>query len=647
MRSGKSTIRRLCSIAALALAAGRAWASPSDASPSFEKDVRPILLENCVSCHNPDKKKGDLDLSRFATADKAITDQEVWHDVADRLRANEMPPKKAKKHPSDDDRKTILAWIESHVAKGAEPDCTKIASDKTQKFYRGYVMSRRLTRAEYDNTIRDLVGVDFHLAGDLPEDGSGGEGFDTDGDALFTSAISMEKYLAAANKVMDAVLGEKADESEQTKAARDRILVATPADQLPARSAARRVIAHFAGLAFRRPASQEEVDHLAVLFDRARERGESYESSLRYALKAVLISPNFLFLVEPQAADEGVYRLGDYQLATRLSYFLWSSMPDEELFSLAAQNRLHEPDVLRQQVRRMIRDPRSAALGENFAQQWLALQSLGGPVRPDPKRFPEFDDELAGVERQEVAQFFNSIITGDQSLLGLIDADYTFANERLTKLYGIAGVSGTEMRRVSLPNRNRGGVLGMAAVLTSTSYPLRTSPVLRGKWVLEQLLGDHVPPPPPTAGQLPPDDHQNDGLTFRQRLEKHRSNPECASCHSRMDPLGFGLENFDAIGRWRTTQSSEPIDTSGVLPNGQTFDGPRELKDLLLKRKDDFMRNFSRKMLGYALGRGLNRFDQCVINDAMKALESNDQRPSALIETIVLSAPFQYRYAKR
>ena len=639
-------IRRLCTIVSVALAVGRAWAAPADPSPSFEKDVRPIVVENCVTCHNSDKKKGDLDLSQFATGDKALSAEEVWRDVADRMRARDMPPKKATTQPSDSDRKTILAWIDAHIAKGPESDCSKIASDKTQKFYKGYVMSRRLTRAEYDNTIRDLIGCDFHLAGALPADGSGGEGFDTDGDALFTSAISMEKYLAAANKVMNVVLPQGGDAPPQMEACRARILIATP-DQLPDRVAARRAIQHFASRAFRRPTTDAEVDRLVGLFDRIRQRGGSYEASLRDALKAVLISPNFLFLVEPQPPEEGVYRLGDYQLASRLSYFLWSSMPDEELFSLAAQERLHEPDVLRQQVRRMIRVPKSAALGQNFAQQWLVIQSLGGPVRPDAKRFPEFSDELAELEQQEVVLFFNSIITRDRSLLELIDADYTFADERLAKLYGIEGIAGQEMRRISLPNRDRGGVLGMAAVLTSTSYPLRTSPVLRGKWVLEQLLGDHVPPPPPTAGQLPPDDHQSDGLTFRQRLENHRSNPECASCHSRMDPLGFGLENFDAIGRWRTSQAEEPIDASGVLPNGEKFAGPRELKDVILKRRDDFLRNFSRKMLGYALGRGLNRFDECVINDAMKALHANDDRPSSLIETIVLSAPFQYRYAKK
>lgn len=629
------------------LAALPVCAAGANASPSFQKDVRPILAENCVVCHNPQKRKGDLDLTPFQTAETAMSSQDTWRDVADRLTAGDMPPKKAKRHPSAEQRRTILAWIDAHVAAG-DGDCTKIATDKNQRFYRGYVMSRRLTRAEYNNTIRDLIGIDFHLADDLPADGSGGEGFDTDGNALFTSAISLEKYLQAADRVMRAVLPDDPENATlQITAARDRILIARPGDKLSSRDAARKVLFHFARRAFRHPVSDAEVDRLLTLFDRRQKHGDSYDASLRYALKAALISPNFLFLVEPEPAKEGVYRLGDDQLACRLSYFLWSSMPDDELFSLAAQDRLHEKDVLKEQVRRMLRDPRSAALGENFAQEWLGIEALGGANRPDSSRFPQFDDALADAERQEVALFFDSVIRDDQSLLKLIAADYTFANDRLAQLYGIERVDGAGMRRVSLPDRSRGGVLGMAAVLTSTSYPLRTSPVLRGKWVLEQLLGERIPPPPPTAGRLPPDDRQADGLTFRQRLEKHRSNPECASCHSRMDPMGFGLENFDAIGRWRTTEAGAPIDATGVLPDGERFDGPLQLKDVLLKHKDQFLRNFSRKLLGYALGRGLDRFDQCVVKDSLKSLDANGDRPSALIDTIVLSTPFQYRYAKK
>jgi cytochrome c553 len=619
----------------------------AELSPSFEKDVRPVVVENCVACHNPDKQKGDLDLSQFATADKASADEQTWQDVAEKLRNGEMPPKRAKRRPSAEEKRTILAWIDRHIAAGT-PDCGKIATDKNTRFYRGYVMSRRLTRAEYNNTIRDLFGVDFHLTDLLPSDGAGGEGFDTDGDALFVSALSMEKYLQAADRVMTAVLPERgAMLSWDLKAARERLLIAQAGPNLSAHDAARKVLAAFIREAFRRPVDEAEVGRYLGLFDRAQARGATYDASLRLAIKGVLISPNFLFLVEPAPEQEGVYQLDDFQIASRLSYFLWSSMPDEELFTLAGQGCLHEPGVLRQQIRRMMKDPRSVALAENFATQWLGINALGDAKRPDPGRFPQFTDSLSTDERREVVLFVDSIFRDNRSLLDLLDARYTFANARLAKLYGLPGVRGPEMRKVELTDRNRGGVLTMAAVLTSTSYPLRTSPVLRGKWVLEQLLGEHVPPPPPTAGKLPPDDHQADGLTLRQRLEKHRSNPECASCHARMDPIGFGLENFDAIGRWRKTEASEPVDASGVLPDGTQFSGPQQLRGALLKRKGEFLYNFSRKLLGYGLGRSLNRFDECVIQDGVKAMQAEGDKPEPLIETIVLSTPFQYRYVKK
>jgi hypothetical protein len=671
----------------------KAASGPADFSPSFEKDVRPIILANCTGCHNPRKKKGDLDLSQFQTSEKAAADEETWMDVADRLGKKDMPPRKAKKRPNDDERKTILKWIENHVAP-VDAKCQTIETDKNVKSYRGYVMSRRLTRAEYGNTIRDLMGIDLRVEDMLPADGSGGEGFDTEGDALFVSAISLEKYLQAADLVMRTVLPDAgAPRTPEAQAAHDRLFAATETEDsklqndncklqiedwlqfafcnchfaicyasgpmslpivvddqkptAPPRNSARGIIAAFARRAFRRPVETAEIDRLMSLFDRQQQHGQPFDASLRYALKAVLISPNFLFLVEPDPAEGGVYRLGDYQIASRLSYFLWSSMPDEELFSLAAKGQLHDNDVLRRQVRRMLKDPRSIALAQNLAIQWLGITALGGANRPDSTRFPDFNESLIEAERQEVILFFNSIIHEDHSLVDLLDANYTFVNEKLAAIYGIPGIQGDEMRRVQLSDRNRGGVLGMAAMLTATSYPLRTSPVLRGKWVLEQLLGERVPPPPPTAGQLPPDDHQADGLSFRHRLELHRANPECASCHARMDPLGFGLENFDAIGRWRTRQADAPIDATGVLPNGKKFDGPRGLKDVLLGRKAQFLHNFSRKLLGYALGRGLNRFDECVIDNGVKALEADGDKPAALIERIVLSAPFQYRFAKK
>jgi hypothetical protein len=368
---------------------------------------------------------------------------------------------------------------------------------------------------------------------------------------------------------------------------------------------------------------------------------------VKLALKAVLISPHFLFLVEREPEEEGVYRLGQYELASRLAYFLWASMPDDELLELAAEERLYDEDVLRGQVRRMLADPKARGFAASFGTQWLGIGALGETVKPDPERFPEFDDQLIEAMREEAVALVETILREDRNVLELVDCDYTFVNQRLAQHYGLPLVEGDQLRRVSLEDRRRGGVLGLGAVLTTTSMPLRTSPVLRGKWVLEQLLGSQVPPPPPNAGVLPEDDKVHDGLTLRERLEAHRTKPECAACHQRMDPLGFGLECFDATGRWRHHSAGRPVDSSGELPGGETFRGPAELKEVLLARKREFLTNLSRKMLGFALGRGLSRFDDCVVKRCVEALEANDYRSSVLVEQIVLSYPFQHRYAKK
>lgn len=620
-------------------------AAPTVQADAFQFGVRAVLSEYCIGCHNAEKHKGSLDLTTFQDAAKAAQDIETWHNVASRLRNQEMPPKK-KSQPSEAQRIGILTWIDKNVAR-EEIDCSKIATDQ-QRYYRGHVMSRRLTRVEYANTMRDLFGVELHAGDNLPADGSGGEGFDTDGDTLFISAISIEKYLQSADKALKIVLPDnQSGLPAEIEIARRRILVITPNARTSAREAARQDIVAFARRAFRRPVSGDEIAHCLTIYDRAALRGDAFASSLRLALKGVLISPDFLFLVETAPEAGGIFQIDDDQLAARLSYFLWSSMPDAELFQLADGHRLHEEPVLREQVHRMLRDPRSRALAEDFAVAWLGIGALGGAGRPDPVRFPAFDDQLASDMRNEAIFFFDAIVRDDRSLLDLLDADYTFLNDRLAAHYGIANITGSEMRRVQLADRNRGGVLGLGAVLTTTSYPLRTSPVLRGKWVLEAVLGEKMNPPPPTAGSLPPDDVQPDHLTFRQRLERHRSQAECASCHQRMDPIGFGLENFDPTGAWRTTEAGAPVDASGELTDGQKFSGPRELRQILLKHRDQFLRNFARKMLGYALGRGLGRYDDCVIDDAMKGLAANEYHSSILFEKIAMSIPFQHRFAAR
>ncbi|HEY1068186.1 MAG TPA: DUF1592 domain-containing protein, partial [Pirellulales bacterium] len=516
-------------------------------------------------------------------------------------------------------------------------------------FYQGVVMSRRLTRGEYNNTVRDLIGLDLRPADDFPSDGAGGEGFDTTGSTLFSSPILVEKYLQATDKIARAAIpnDDEKDVSPERIAAKNRIVIATPGDSLPPREAAKQSLTPFVERAFRRPIAAEDVEKFLPLFDRAFARGDGYTASLRLAVKGVLMSPQFLFLVEPEAEKDGIARLGPYQLAQRMSYFLWSSMPDEQLLSTAASGAIYDTSVLLEQMRRMLRDPKARALGDNFAMQWLGLGGVGGGVRPDPEKFPEFTNELAASMREEAVLLFASIMQEDRPLLDIIDAKYTFVDERLAGLYGLANVQGPQMRKVELADANRGGVLGMAAMHTVTSYPLRTSPVLRGRWVLEELLGSRVPPPPPGVPALEEKGEEIAHQTLRQRLEKHRTKAECASCHDRMDPLGFGLEVFDPIGRLRTQDAGQPIDSAGKLPSGETFSGPAELKKVLLKRKNEFVKRLTRKMLGYALGRELNRFDDCVVEEAMKSLQAREYKSSALVETIILSYPFQYRFTKK
>lgn len=624
-------------LATLILGVDLALAARPVQDEGFEQQVRPVLQQYCFECHQGAEPQAGLDFDKFKTEAEALAAPEVWDKVWQRMNKFEMPPE-GSPEVRDIHRAPLMGWIEAN--RKPTDDCTKLASDDTMQWYGGIVMSRRLTRSEYNHSIRDLVGLDLRPADAFPADGSGGEGFDNVGGTLFLSPVQLEKYLTAASAVLDAALA--------SDAARQQILFAAPDSGRTPRQAARVIVAEFARRAFRRPVEDEEVERLMTMFDRAAARGDDFPAAVKLALQAVLISPHFLFLSEPEPEAAGVYRLNHYQIAARLAYFLWASTPDDELLKLAAEERLHDDDVLRAQVRRMLADPKSHGFAESFATQWLAIGALGVSVRPDSQRFPQFDDALATDMRAEAVALVETIFREDRSLLELLDCDYALINSRLAAHYGLPPVEGDELRRVPLEDGRRGGVLGLGAVLTSTSYPLRTSPVIRGKWVLEVLLGSPVPPPPPNAGKLPDDDRTvARDLTFRQQLEAHRTQPECAACHARMDPLGFGLENFDAIGRWRHHQNGLPVNSSGQLPSGETFNGPDQLKQVLLARKDEFIRNLTRKLLGYSLGRGLNKFDECVITHGMEALAANDYRPSALIETIVLSYPFQHRFARK
>ncbi len=632
-------------VVAIACSAMVAGTLRAELAEDYAKEIRPLMVEKCYDCHNAEKTKGDLNLERFATLGQIAEERDLWEQVLEKVQAYEMPPKKSGEL-NYSQFQTMMKFLRA-LPKPDQPDCDKLASDGTANFYRGYVMSRRLNRAEYLNTIRDLVGVDIgaELADLLPADGGGGEGFDTTGDTLFVSSIHIEKYLAAADQALDAVLPDhQRGQSRELRATRGQILFEEPGWFDNAEPPAREVIGGFARRAWRRPVTADELDRLMELFRRADQRGDQYAASVRLALKGILISPHFLFLAEPEPAAAGIQRLADVPLASKLSYFLWSSLPDEELLSLAEAGRLSDPIVYRAQIARMLKDPKAQALGERFALQWLDLDRLGGEVTPDATRYPEFDAELAAAMKREVADYFNHLVREDRSLLELLDSNYTFANARLAGLYGLPGVTGDALQRVELADASRGGLLGMAAVHSLTSYPLRTSPVLRGRWILESLLGDKIPPPPPDVPALDEEAAVTHGLSLREQLEQHRLKAECAACHDKMDPLGFGLENFDNLGRWRTELSGQPLDTRGTLPTGESYDGVAGLKGVLLARKDKILRHLARKMTGFAFGRELNKFDNCVIDDAMKALEHNGFRASSLIETIATSYPFQHRF---
>ena len=777
-------VRLVICIVVVALAGGCRKASQTANAPAagatshadFAKDVRPVLSEYCFSCHNDQKHKGDVVLEKFADEETVLADRATWEKVLKNVRGRQMPPEE-KPQPAEDKRQLVANWIESKLF---SVDC-----DYPDP---GRVTIRRLNRVEYNNTIRDLVGVDFHPADDFPADDVG-YGFDNIGDVLSMPPVLLEKYLTAAEHILDEAiitptskprakqfaanelsgtakggaytsrvraitnrgdifvnyksatpgeytvrmrafqqaagnepakmalrLGDAEVKTFDVSAKEDgpaifetTVKVEAGANRLavgfmnpgtvtnfdkppkdkpnqkpnarvrtrrlmveyvevieptntsrtlpeshkrifvcqPGRgnkeSCAREVISNFAHRAFRRPVKPGELDRVMNIFQLTQKEGEGFERGIQVALQAVLVSPHFLFRGEimPEPNNpKSIQAINDFALASRLSYFLWSSMPDEELFYLAERGELRRPGVIDEQVKRMLRNPKAKSLVENFTGQWLQLRNLT-KVTPDTNTFANFNDELRADMQTETESFFAAIMREDRSILDFIDGRYTFVNERLAEHYGIAGVRGGEFQRVAFRDKARGGVLTHAAILTITSNPTRTSPVKRGKWVLDNLLGTPPPPPPPDVPDLK-DGKELTG-TLRQKMEQHRANPNCASCHERMDPIGFGLENFNGIGAWRAKDGDFALDTSGKLPNGMKFNGPAELRKILHAQKDLFAHCLTEKMLTYALGRGLEYYDRCAVDKITTALANKDYKFSVLMTEIVKSAPFQMR----
>jgi hypothetical protein len=724
----------------------------------FAKDIGPLFAKYCLECHTGKESDGKLAIDSLDPKG-GVKLRKSWQKVRDNLASAIMPPADSTQ-PSPEERKRMLAWL----------DTQPLRLDCSGPVHPGRVTIRRLNRYEYNNTIRDLCGVDFKPADDFPNDDVG-YGFDNIGDVLSLPPILLEKYLAAAETISQRAILTFDEHSAQTKREKGRMLasqgeialesdfphagqysfraraaadqagpekakmqfklddkelkvfettnrrsgdfrnydfklelpagrhkfaaafindyyqpnaedrklrgdrnlnidhieVAGPIgvkpDQLPAshtmivfvepskdkspEDCAREIFKRFASRAYRRPATTQEVDRLMQLFALAKGDGEKFERCIQLGVEAMLVSPNFLFRVEqePGANDPGGIRiLNEYELATRLSYFLWSSQPDGDLFHLAFTGKLREN--LDAQVQRMLKDPKSDALVQNFAGQWLQLRSLD-VITPDPKRFPQWDKELREAMRKETESFFAYIVREDRSVMEFIDSDYTFVNERLAKHYGLTGVAGAEFQKVSIPADQRGGLLGQASILTVTSNPNRTSPVKRGKWVLENLLAAPPPPAPPNVPALEETRRRDENGSLRQRLEQHRANPACASCHKLMDPLGFGLENYDAIGAWRTEDGKSAIDSTGILPSGDEFKGVRDLRTVLKKRDNEFRLCLAEKLMTYALGRGLELDDQCTLRAIADDLSRHENKFSALVLAIVHSDQFQKRASVR
>jgi cytochrome c553 len=728
----------------------------ANATDEFARAIRPVLAQNCVPCHSSANAKGPANFLTAQSAKDVESRRGLFRNVAAQLRNRTMPPVASKL--TEQDRLLVASWIDQDLRKTA---CSG------QEFA-GTVTTRRLNRREYRNTIRDLLGVDLDVSELFPEDGTGGEGFDTDGEVMYVAPLLMERYLQAAQQILEHViitpplskgfngaemkpvgaeakssvvnttrrqvpLGEEAgaevstyaegaygitlsierprvapipvvirvdgkdagsvtfpryegpgsttlgrtvrlsrgphsvsvlakqaaitiihveiaekheEPAAEKKALHYRLFGMEPGQMaLEPRKAARQLLGRAMRQAFRRPVQQTEIDTYMKLYDRAAERGDPYEERVKLAFKAVLVSPKFLFRMEEANAKPGIHPLRDHELAARLSYFLWSTMPDVELSRLADDGKLQDPKVLTAQVNRMLDDPRSRVFAETFIGQWLGTKDVGFRVVPALNNLQDFyTPDVAADLRQEPVMMFQYMLNENRPLIDLLDASYSFLTDRLVKFYQLEGQVkgvGSDFQRVQWPDARRGGVFGLGAVLAMTSHPKETSPVLRGAWVLENILGATPPPPPPDVPPLDASAKAGEKVTVREKLERHRANPACATCHNLIDPIGFGLENFDEMGRWRDRENGHPVDASATMASGEKLNGPVELRRVMVNHKDDFLRTVTGKVLGYAVGRSLQDGDQCTVQRIAQALEKDRYGARTLIREVVLSVPFR------
>ena len=621
------------------------------AGGEFQQKLRPMLQEHCFKCHNAEKHKGGIDLTQFDSEGAVLKKYKLWQRVIEAVRTEEMPP--------DDDKFTPMHG--EVVVGGVKKILALLDSGHPSLTDPGPSLARRLSRSEYSHAVRDLTGVelDFSALVGIPED-STGSSFENVAAALNLPPSLLEKYFAAADLALTRLFGEPDPQwdakpdwerkpvEEKLKKARAKFFDGVP--ESADRAAAGKLVAQFARLAWRRPIAPAETERLLKLYDTALAKGDAPRVALRKTLKPVLVSADFLFRIEedrtpqkpPPGAVVAAAKVSDVELASRLSFFLWSSIPDEELLAAAEKGELSKPGNLEAQVKRLLADERAKRFTAGFFLRWLAANKVG-EARPSTEFFPTFNDNMKKAMREEVSAFCDNLRAEDRPVLDLIASDYTFVNADLAKLYGIDGVTAKEVQRVALkPENHRGGVLGMGAVLAATSHTTRTSPTKRGKWVLDVIFGNPPPPPPPNAGMFKDEEkNKKEPKDFREKLAQHASDPSCAGCHAKMDPLGFGLDNYNAIGEWRPT--SPDLDTSGKLPGGEKFSGVDDLKKLVWARRDQFVRNAIGQMLTYALGRELDYYDEGQITRIKAVADKSGDKLSALVFGIVQSYPFQYR----
>ncbi|MEJ1241805.1 DUF1592 domain-containing protein [Chryseolinea sp. T2] len=644
----KKTVSVQCALGFL-LVIFASVAAIAQAIPSYEQDIRPLMASKCFSCHNTGNTKGGVNLDNYKELGRVIEDGAFWLKVVDQIKTRSMPPKS----------EPPLSPAEySQLVDGL----TGILQQSLQQESPGHVVIRRLSHSEYRYTVLDLLNVDFDAKAYFPSDGSGGGGFDNQGGALFFTPLKLERYYDAADMIVtEAYTNEDKwkrlvpDEYSQHWWERFanwvKDLMFDEYDEVNApEEAAMRVVTPLATKAYRRFLTDDEKQKLSGLFRRVYDAKDSLKNPERFnqsvaeTFKSLLISPNFLYKVEEEPDMPGAYDLSHFEVATRLSYFLWCSMPDDELFSLAYAGKLQDTLVLQQQVKRMLADPKAKRFAENFSTQWLGISKLlDQQPMVDEQLYPGFSKTIRQGLYRETVEYFYYVLTRSRNMLELISSDYTFLNKELADFYGIEGVTAEDIQRVMLNDSVRGGVLGMGSVLAATSFPMRTSPVIRGKWVMEQLLGISPPPPPPVVAEFNEDTKAHEELGLRKILEAHRAKPDCQSCHQKMDPLGLGLENFDPTGRWRNSYGKASVDASGVMADGRTFKGPYELKQLLLTERARIARNLSVRMLSYALGRSILFTDEPALRRLDDTLLNNHFDPEPFLIELVKSYPFRMK----